>query len=155
MLERSLDPEGPSYASSRVEGKKEGHGLERALELDAWRAGRVCGCSVMGGLAATSWSSVSLTFSLPVYLTSLSRSLAAQFMESSSNSCEVPHRGIIVAKVLEYLAFKVQYKDATAKDYVPDFAERIEPEIALEVLMAADYLEGVYLAASAADRVPG
>lgn len=63
-------------------------------------------------------------------------------MESESNSCEVPHRGIIVAKVLEYLAFKVQYKDATAKDYVPDFAERIEPEIALEVLMAADYLEG-------------
>lgn len=44
--------------------------------------------------------------------------------------------------MLEYLVFKVQYKDATAKDYVPDFAERIEPEIALEVLMAADYLEG-------------
>lgn len=66
----------------------------------------------------------------------------AQFMESTSLTCEIPHRGIIVAKVLEYLSFKVQYKDATAKDYVPDFADRIEPEIALEVLMAADYLEG-------------
>lgn len=66
----------------------------------------------------------------------------AQFMESTSLTCEIPHRGIIVAKVLEYLSFKVQYKDATTKDYVPDFADRIEPEIALEVLMAADYLEG-------------
>ncbi|CED84531.1 RNA polymerase II transcription elongation factor Elongin/SIII, subunit elongin C [Phaffia rhodozyma] len=63
------------------------------------------------------------------------------FMEVGNNTCEIPHR-VIVAKVLEYLAFKAQYSGATAKDFVPDFTERLEPEIALEVLMAADYLDG-------------
>lgn len=41
--------------------------------------------------------------------------------------------GIIVQKVLEYLAYKVQYADFEASDIRDDFADRIDPYIALEL----------------------
>jgi len=33
---------------------------------------------------------------------------------------------------MEYLVFKAQYEKATSKEEVPDFGERIVPELALE-----------------------
>jgi hypothetical protein len=42
-------------------------------------------------------------------------------------------RGIVVAKVIEYLSYKVQYADFATGDITEDFTERIPPEIALEL----------------------
>ena len=39
----------------------------------------------------------------------------------------------VVEKVLEYLAFKKQYENAGPRDEIPDFQERIPPEVALEL----------------------
>lgn len=60
--------------------------------------------------------------------------------------------GIILLKIIEYLAFKVQYADWDASEIREDFQDRIDPYIALELwvilqssadisLTAADYLE--------------
>jgi hypothetical protein len=66
-----------------------------------------------------------------------------------------------VEKVVEYLSFKAQFQDPKPNEDIPDFLERIPPEIALELcvplptfpgrtyecryrifrLMAADYLD--------------
>ncbi|KAF8343060.1 uncharacterized protein EI90DRAFT_2988334 [Cantharellus anzutake] len=67
----------------------------------------------------------------------------SNFAESLSNTCTVPHRGIVVEKVVEYLSFRAQSQNAAENEEIPDFLERIPPEIALELLMAADYLEMV------------
>jgi transcription elongation factor B subunit 1 len=42
-------------------------------------------------------------------------------------------RGVILLKVLEYLAYKVQYADFNAADIHEDFSDRIDPYIALEL----------------------
>jgi transcription elongation factor B subunit 1 len=42
-------------------------------------------------------------------------------------------RGVIVAKVIEYLSYKVQYADFNAADIKDDFTDRIDPYIALEL----------------------
>lgn len=47
------------------------------------------------------------------------------------------HRAIILEKVCQYLYFKVRYANTTAE--IPEF--KVEPEIALELLMAADFLD--------------
>lgn len=41
------------------------------------------------------------------------------------------------------MAFKAQYENAGPKEEIPlnEFTERIPPEVALELLLAADYLE--------------
>jgi len=44
---------------------------------------------------------------------------------------------------VEYLSFKAQFQSANSREDIPDFMERIAPEIALELLVAADYLEMV------------
>ncbi|GAA93781.1 uncharacterized protein L969DRAFT_84776 [Mixia osmundae IAM 14324] len=49
--------------------------------------------------------------------------------------------GEIVEKFCEYLLYKREYANTKAGKPIPEFAERIRPEIALELLMAADYLE--------------
>ncbi|KAJ1034160.1 hypothetical protein NDA18_001026 [Ustilago nuda] len=49
-------------------------------------------------------------------------------------------RGEVLEKVIEYLHFKTKYGAAADLD-IPDFKNRIPPEIALELLMAADFLE--------------
>jgi transcription elongation factor B subunit 1 len=43
------------------------------------------------------------------------------------------HSGVVVQKVVEYLAHKAQFQGAKASEDIPDFIERIPPEIALEV----------------------
>ncbi|KAF8519797.1 BTB/POZ protein, partial [Hysterangium stoloniferum] len=66
------------------------------------------------------------------------------FMESTSNTCQLivdVRRAVVTEKVMEYLVFKAQYEKAGPGEDIPDFTERIVPELALETLMAADYLE--------------
>lgn len=41
--------------------------------------------------------------------------------------------GIIVLKIIEYLAYKVQYADFASSDIREDFKDRIDPYIALEL----------------------
>ncbi|ORX36770.1 putative transcriptional elongation regulator [Kockovaella imperatae] len=65
----------------------------------------------------------------------------AAFSESTTNSCKIQYRGVIVLKIVEYLAYKVQYQDVNAEDITEDFSERIDPYIALELLTAADFLD--------------
>lgn len=42
-------------------------------------------------------------------------------------------RGAVLEKLLEYLSFKNLYEAAGRKEDIPDFQERIQPEIALEL----------------------
>ncbi|KAI0079210.1 POZ domain-containing protein [Panus rudis PR-1116 ss-1] len=68
----------------------------------------------------------------------------SNFSEASSNICVLNERGVIVEKLCEYLSYKCLYQNAPPKEDIPDFLERIQPEISLELLMAADYYDGVY-----------
>lgn len=43
------------------------------------------------------------------------------------------HRGVILAKVIEYLAYKVQWSECLAEEVNEDFTDRIDPYIALEL----------------------
>ncbi|OCB89480.1 POZ domain-containing protein [Sanghuangporus baumii] len=63
------------------------------------------------------------------------------FEEAMSGICHVSERGIIVEKLLEYLVYKKLYDNSQNPKDVPDFQERIIPEIALELLVAADYYD--------------
>ncbi|KAF8316115.1 POZ domain-containing protein [Clavulina sp. PMI_390] len=65
----------------------------------------------------------------------------SNFAEALSNTCHIPARDVVAQKVVEYLCHKSQFQNAKSNEEVPDFQERIPPEIALELLMAADYLE--------------
>ncbi|BEJ16052.1 hypothetical protein CspHIS471_0506570 [Cutaneotrichosporon sp. HIS471] len=65
----------------------------------------------------------------------------AAFQEAASRTARLQYRGIILLKVVEYLAYKVQYADYAASDIREDFQSRIDPYIALELLTAADYLD--------------
>lgn len=81
-------------------------------------------------------------------------SSVAAFEESKSGACKIQQRfvmgtestdlyvalqpliydrGVILLKVLEYLAYKVQYADFNAADITEDFSTRIDPYIALEL----------------------
>lgn len=42
-------------------------------------------------------------------------------------------RGVVLLKVIEYLAYKVQYADFNTEDITEDFSDRIDPYIALEL----------------------
>ncbi|KAK4057473.1 elongin C [Microbotryomycetes sp. JL221] len=48
-------------------------------------------------------------------------------------------RAEVVEKVAEYLMYKEHYSQS--KDDIPDFKDRVRPEIALELLMASDYMQ--------------
>mmetsp|Transcript_115581 Transcript_115581/g.248365 ORF Transcript_115581/g.248365 Transcript_115581/m.248365 type:complete len:102 (-) Transcript_115581:71-376(-) len=63
--------------------------------------------------------------------------LSGQFAESSGEVRfpEIP--ALILEKVIQYLYYKVRYTNSSQR--VPNFD--IEPELALEVLMAANYLD--------------
>ncbi|KAI6169632.1 BTB/POZ protein [Pisolithus thermaeus] len=65
------------------------------------------------------------------------------FREALANTCTISERAILVEKVCEYMAFKALYENAGPKEEIPlnEFTERIPPEVALELLLAADYLE--------------
>ncbi|KAI0916650.1 hypothetical protein AcV5_003078 [Taiwanofungus camphoratus] len=67
-------------------------------------------------------------------------SAESNFAEAVSNTCPINERGAVVERLCEYLTYKALYADAPPKE-IPDFTERLMPEIALELLMAADYYE--------------
>ncbi|ORY88239.1 POZ domain-containing protein [Leucosporidium creatinivorum] len=48
-------------------------------------------------------------------------------------------RAEVVEKVAEYLMFKERYTNS--KDEIPEFKDRVKPEIALELLMASDFMQ--------------
>ncbi|KAF8483519.1 hypothetical protein DFH94DRAFT_690008 [Russula ochroleuca] len=54
-------------------------------------------------------------------------------------------KAAVTEKFVEYLAYKATYENVSPNEEIPDFIERIAPEIALELLSAADYLEGAFL----------
>lgn len=69
---------------------------------------------------------------------SLTTFAADNFAEAKSNRCVFENiNGVVLEKVCEYLYYNDKHKDT--KD-VPDMD--IPPELCLELLMAADYLNG-------------
>ena len=67
----------------------------------------------------------------------------SSFKEALANACPINERAAVVEKVCEYMSFKAHHESAPAREEIPvnEFTERIPPEIALELLLAADYLE--------------
>ena len=74
--------------------------------------------------------------------TMLSTGEGGGFAEAQSNTVSLQIRGEVLEKVIEYLMWKTKYSDASSTVDIPDFQNRIPPEIALELLMAADFLDG-------------
>ncbi|KAI5474611.1 transcription elongation factor B, polypeptide 1 [Pseudohyphozyma bogoriensis] len=70
----------------------------------------------------------------------IKNALESGFGESATGIITLEEqRSEIVEKVAEYLMYKERYSNS--RDDPPDFQERVRPEIALELLMAADFLE--------------
>lgn len=63
------------------------------------------------------------------------------FREALENTCPISERAVIVEKVCEYMAFNAQYEGSKEEVPLNELTERIFPEVALELLLAADYLE--------------
>mmetsp|Transcript_16630 Transcript_16630/g.30130 ORF Transcript_16630/g.30130 Transcript_16630/m.30130 type:complete len:114 (-) Transcript_16630:30-371(-) len=63
--------------------------------------------------------------------------LSGGFMESKGEIRFAEIRGAILEKVIQYVYYKVRYSKGNVAP--PEF--EIEPEIALELLMAANYLD--------------
>ena len=64
--------------------------------------------------------------------------LEGQFREAQDNLIKFPDiAGYILERVVRYLHYKAQYSNSSAR--IPDFM--IEPEVALELLIAAKYLD--------------
>jgi transcription elongation factor B subunit 1 len=60
------------------------------------------------------------------------------YRESEDNVIRFPEiEGLILEKVIQYLHYKKHHMKSTGK--IPEF--KIEPEIALELLMASNYLQ--------------
>lgn len=79
----------------------------------------------------------------PTIKTMLSMGEGGGFAEAESNTARLQIRGEVLEKAIEYLHFKTKY-GASSDGEIPDFKNRIPPEIALELLMAADFLEREY-----------
>ncbi|KAI9298841.1 POZ domain-containing protein [Neoconidiobolus thromboides FSU 785] len=63
----------------------------------------------------------------------------ASFLEASTNRIEFRDiSGIILEKVVDYLHYKARYQSSPGYD-VPSI--KIEPELAIELLMASDFLD--------------
>ncbi len=61
-----------------------------------------------------------------------------QFSESVQNEIRFRElNGLVLEKVCQYLHYKTFYANATSD--IPEF--KVEPELALELLMAADFLD--------------
>ncbi|EIW56079.1 POZ domain-containing protein [Trametes versicolor FP-101664 SS1] len=75
----------------------------------------------------------------------LRNSLSAEshFSEALSNTAHTNERAVIVEKLCEYLSYKSLYESAKKNEEIPDFQERVYPEISLELLVAADYYDGL------------
>lgn len=73
--------------------------------------------------------------------------LTSGFSESTSGLVRLESiEGVLLEKVCEYLYYHLKYKDE--KD-VPRF--KIEPELALNLLVAADFLDGMALSRDYSD----
>ncbi|KAI0300576.1 BTB/POZ protein [Multifurca ochricompacta] len=55
------------------------------------------------------------------------------FAEAVQKVCPVDERAAVTEKFVEYLAYKASYENANPNEEIPDFGERIAPEIALEL----------------------
>mmetsp|Transcript_58504 Transcript_58504/g.164005 ORF Transcript_58504/g.164005 Transcript_58504/m.164005 type:complete len:104 (+) Transcript_58504:90-401(+) len=70
--------------------------------------------------------------------TTIRTMLEGRFREAQDNIISFPDiSGYILERVVRYLHYKAQYSNSTAR--IPDFM--IEPEVALELLIAAKYLD--------------
>ncbi|BGP35006.1 elongin C [Rhodotorula toruloides] len=70
----------------------------------------------------------------------IKNTLSADFVEAQTGVIRLEEqRAEVVEKVAEYLMYKERYKET--KGEIPDFKDRVKPEIALELLMASDYME--------------
>mmetsp|Transcript_8105 Transcript_8105/g.9787 ORF Transcript_8105/g.9787 Transcript_8105/m.9787 type:complete len:113 (+) Transcript_8105:103-441(+) len=64
--------------------------------------------------------------------------LEGQFRESKENLIRLPDiTGYILERVVKYLCYKAQHSHSTTR--IPEFS--IEPEVALELMIAAKYLD--------------
>eukprot|EP00523_Entomoneis_sp_CCMP467_P002671 CAMPEP_0168752336 /NCGR_PEP_ID=MMETSP0724-20121128/18330_1 /TAXON_ID=265536 /ORGANISM="Amphiprora sp., Strain CCMP467" /LENGTH=105 /DNA_ID=CAMNT_0008800575 /DNA_START=37 /DNA_END=354 /DNA_ORIENTATION=+ len=64
--------------------------------------------------------------------------LEGSFKEAQDNIIQLPDiSGYILEKVVQYLHYKAQYSNSDSR--IPEFP--IEPELALELLIAAKYLD--------------
>jgi hypothetical protein len=50
--------------------------------------------------------------------------------------------GVVLAKVVEYLAYKHQYANTPSSQVMEDFSDRIEPELALELYVLFSFCFG-------------
>ncbi|KAF5379220.1 hypothetical protein D9615_005886 [Tricholomella constricta] len=59
----------------------------------------------------------------------------SNYAEAITRTCPVMQRGIIVEKMLEYMAFRAHYETVGPKEDIPvhEFMERLPPEIVLEL----------------------
>ncbi|SHO77780.1 Similar to S.cerevisiae protein ELC1 (Elongin C, conserved among eukaryotes) [Malassezia sympodialis ATCC 42132] len=62
------------------------------------------------------------------------------FSEAQSGVCQLQIRGQVLEKVVEYLQWHARNQDRSEFS-IKDFERKIPPELALELLMAADFLE--------------
>jgi transcription elongation factor B subunit 1 len=70
--------------------------------------------------------------------TTIRTMLEGKFRESQENVINFPEiSGYILERVVKYLHYKAQYSHSTTR--IPDFT--IEPEVALELMIAAKYLD--------------
>jgi len=64
--------------------------------------------------------------------------LEGSFREASENVIKLPDiAGYVLERLVKYLLYKAQYKFTTNR--IPEFT--IEPEVAMELMIAAKYLE--------------
>ncbi|KAN0125900.1 BTB/POZ fold [Russula decolorans] len=77
----------------------------------------------------------------PILIATLPPHPLDSFTEAVQKVCPVDERAAVTEKFVEFLAYKATYENVQPNEEIPDFIERIAPEIALELLSAADYLE--------------
>ncbi|KAJ6629338.1 hypothetical protein B0H10DRAFT_1939744 [Mycena sp. CBHHK59/15] len=67
---------------------------------------------------------------------------AGNYAEAIARTCPVHQRGLIVEKLLEYMAFKAHYEHVGPKEEIPvqEFMDRVPPEIVLELYLSLSHL---------------
>ena len=64
--------------------------------------------------------------------------LEGSFREAQDNVIRLPDlAGYILERIVKYMHYKAQYRDSAAR--IPEFT--IEPEVAMELIIAAKYLD--------------
>ncbi|SCV69263.1 BQ2448_2283 [Microbotryum intermedium] len=72
----------------------------------------------------------------------LADTLSSGFVEAGIATVTLgEHRSEIVEKVVEYLMYKHEY--ASSKEEIPDFKQRVKPEIALELSVSPEWGVGI------------